>query len=248
MTARTPGSIPLRDAKTRCNIPSTAVQSGSTWTRAPEASASSQFTAGTRAMPVPWHAEAIRISRLPVARTTQKFPTDLGQVLEARFGGFACGFAGDVHQLASSAKAVRAPWGGAPQSQLRLCDSPALVSGRGCLGDRRHLSEGRCPHMRGRPSLLSRGASPFAVAGPRDARRLGLAGARCTRPGSRRRRPIDTVSSSPSPINSHIFVLPMFPSSARARGTGMSRGLSLSLERCSFRGLTGLISGLSVRA
>jgi hypothetical protein len=44
------------------------------------------------------------------------------------------------------------------------------------------------------------------------------------------------------------FRVAKFPSSARARGTGMSRGLSLSLERCSFRGLTGLISGLSVRA
>ena len=69
MTARTPGSIPLRDAKTRCSIPSIPLQSGSTRTRAPEASASWQFVAGNNAMPVPWQAEAIRISRLPVAST-----------------------------------------------------------------------------------------------------------------------------------------------------------------------------------
>jgi hypothetical protein len=228
MTARTPGNIPLRDAKPRCNIPSTPVQFGSTWTRAPEASASLQFTAGGSAMPVPWRAAVIRISRLPVARRTQNFPRDLGQVLEARLGGFACGFAGDVHQLASSAKAVKALGRRAAIAALPL-RQPGARLGRLC--------------------------TPIAVIYPRVAARICGGGPRCLRgvhlrllwpalatlggSGSQARdvrvQALDDDEAAPAErygfeftFSEQLphFVLPMFPSSARARGTGMSRGLT----------------------
>ena len=49
-------------------MPSVPLHSGSTRTSAPEASASWQFAAGSKAIPAPWHAAAIRMSKLPVAR------------------------------------------------------------------------------------------------------------------------------------------------------------------------------------